>query len=134
MRAMCFDEVKVQDILDEGRQFGRADLSVKDFMEQWAVPEQRDYAVVDDERQLVGVFSLQRLRSVPKDRWDTQLIGDLVRRHHPHVYPDDSLDDVLEHMAEEWLSIVPVTDPITEELLGAITSEDVMAYLVERHD
>ena len=130
----ALDDVKVQDILDEGRRFAHASLPVKDFMEQWVVPEQRDYVIVEGERHLVGVLSLQRLRSIPRERWSDLNIGDLVRHHHPQIYPDDSMDDVLEHMADSWLSVVPVIDPQTGDLLGAVTSRDVMALMVGQED
>jgi len=129
----AMDNVVVKDFLDTNRRFAQAGLSVRDFMEQWVVPEQQDYVIVRGERQLAGIFSLQHLRSVPNEKRSALTVGELVRHHHPHAYPDDSLDDVLEYMAEHWLSVVPVVEPQTGELLGAVTSRDVMA-LMTGHD
>ena len=86
------------------------------------VPEQRDYVIIEGDRQLAGTSSLQRLRSIHKDGWETLTVGHLVRHNCPHVYPDDTLDDVLEHMADSWLSASPVFDRQTGEFLGAVTS------------
>ncbi len=125
----ALDNLKVEDVLDVSRQFPRADLSVADFMEQWIVPEQRDYVVIGDDRRFAGVFSIRSLRSVPKARWDMTSIGELAKHNYPPVNPDDSLDDVLEWMAERFLSTIPVIHEQTGAFLESITSRDVMASI-----
>lgn len=130
----ALDNLKVDDVLDLSRQFPRADLSVSDFMEQWIVPEQRDYVVVGDDRRAAGIFSVRSLRSVPKARWDMTSLGDLAKHGFSSVQPDDPLDDVLEHMADNFLSTVPVIDGETGQFLGSVTSRDIMASLAGGED
>ena len=127
----ALDGVKVEDILDTSHHFSDARTSVKDFVEKWVVPHQHDYVIVKDEGQLEGIFSLPRMRFIHRQQWQDLPVGQLLRRHCPLAYPDDDLDDVLENMAEHWLTVIPVVNRDTGEFLGAISSGDVMGLMVE---
>lgn len=47
----ALDHAKVEDILGRSHQFPNACLSVRDFTEQWMIPEQHNYVVVEKEQQ-----------------------------------------------------------------------------------
>ncbi|MEW6034944.1 MAG: cation:proton antiporter [Chloroflexota bacterium] len=127
----ALDNVKVQDILDKDREFAPASLSLKDFTERWVVPERQDYVIVEEERELAGILSLRQLNLVPRDQWEKKQVGQLVQRHVPRAWPDEPLDDVLERMARHSLSVIPVVEPSTGELLGTITSRDALSLIVQ---
>ena len=127
----ALDGVKVEDILDTSHHFSDDRTSVKDFVEKWVVPHQHDYVIVKDGGQLAGIFSLPRVRFIHRRQWQNLPVGQLLRRHCPLAYPDDDLDDVLENMAEHWLTVIPVVDRDMGEFLGAISSGDVMGLMVE---
>ena len=127
----ALDGVKVGDVLDASHRFPDADTSVKEFVERWVVPHQYDYVIVKGDGQLAGIFSLPRMRFIHREQWQDLPVEQLLRRHYPLAYPDDDLDDVLEKMAEHWLTVIPVVDRDTGEFLGAISSGDVMGLMVE---
>lgn len=126
----ALDNVRVGDILDKGRQFPSVSLSINDFAEQWMVPDQQDYVVVEQEGQLAGVLSLRKLQRVRKDQWDKTLIGSLIKRRVPRADPSDPVADVLERMAERSITVVPVIDPKTRTLIGSVSNRDVFALIL----
>lgn len=125
------DNIAVKDILVEGRQLPSGDLSISEFVERWVVPQRQDYVIVGEEDRLLGIFSVPRLRHIPKDRWPTLKVSSLTRSGCPQVYPDTPLDDVLERFAEHLLSALPVLDPKDNKLLGEVSNEDVMDLMVQ---
>ncbi|MFQ6026899.1 MAG: cation:proton antiporter [Dehalococcoidia bacterium] len=127
----ALEGIFVENLIAESSRFPSADLSVPDFLERWVVPEQQDYVTVDEDNKLAGVFSLRRLRSLPRDRWADLTVGDLIRRNYPLAYPNTSLDDVLEQMVDYRLSVIPVIDPDEGLVLGAVATRDVMELLID---
>ena len=129
----AFEAPTVQDAIVPEHRFAPAELSVRDFMEQWAVPEQRDYVVVQKNGQIgvpVGIFSVPRLRFVPKSRWDRIQVGQLARKHFPRAYLDDPLDDALEKMADHMISVIPVYNRATDEFVSSVSNDDILATML----
>lgn len=125
----ALDDVKVGQIMDKSRRFPFASLSLADFTEQWMVPEQNEYLVLNGSGELVGVFTLHDLHTVPRARWqETKLLG-LVRDSPTPVSPDHEIGDVVERMAEESVSVLPVVDPQSGKFLGDIRHKDIYAVL-----
>lgn len=120
----------VKDIMDKSRQFPPDSISAQQFVDLWVTPDQQDYVVLAAPHGLAGVVSLQDLRHLPKDQWKRARLDGLVRRDPPLAWPDDPLDDVLERMAASNLSVVPVMDPETGELLTSVNSSDVLAWMI----
>ena len=55
--------------------------------------------------------------------------GDVVGEHfHGSVF--EPIDDALERMTEQSLSVIPVLDRETEQLLGGVTSQDILGLIV----
>jgi len=44
--------------------------------------------------------------------------------------PDELLDDMIRRMADGNVTVVPVIDKVTGELVGSITDSDVMASVI----
>ncbi len=125
------NEVRVDDIMDPGRPHPDPSLSVSDFTEQWTVPRQHDYVLVngDDE---VGIVSLGMLRYLPEDAWPTTRLRDVVRSGTPVARPDEYVEDVLQRMTENHLSAIPVVDSESGKFLGSLTSDDIVDLVVDR--
>ena len=122
----ALDDVVVDDILDRTRAYPSATLSVRHFVDQWIMPHQQDY-VVTNSSSFSGIVSLSMLRYLPKERWSETKLDSVVRRKTPpHAWPDEPVEDVLQRMTENGLTIIPVLDRESEQFLGTITSQDVL--------
>lgn len=121
----ALDGVKVRTVTDATKSYPGPDISVKTFTEEWTVPNQDDYVVVDDGT-VAGIVSMIRLRFVPKGSWATTPLADVLRHNTPQAAPDEPIDDVLERMTGHSLTVIPVMDPHSGEFLGTVTSRDVL--------
>ena len=126
----ALEDVRVRDILDRSRTYPQKSLTVKAFAETWLLPEQHDYVVVDG-RELAGIVSLSMLRYVPRSVWEGTLLSSVLRRNTPTAYDDELVEDALQRMTENSLSVLPVADRVTGELIGSISSFEVLDMLVE---
>ena len=125
------NEITVDDIMDRGRPHPDPSLSLSDFTEQWTIPRQHDYVLVDDDDEF-GIVSMGMLRYLPEDAWPTTSLREVVRRNTPVARPDEYVEDVLQRMTESQLSAIPVVDPESGKFIGSLTSDDVIELVVDR--
>ena len=125
----ALDDVTVDDILDRTRRLPNVSVSVREFTERWAIPQQYDYVVVDGDA-LAGIVSMGAFRYLPKSDWPSAMLGDMVRKETPVAYPDEPVEDVLQRMTEEGLSAIPVMDKETERVLGSVRVGDVVELML----
>ena len=124
------DGIRVRDILDRSRNYPDPSLSVKDFTENWLLPEQHDYVVVEH-GEFAGIVSVSMLRYLPHSEWERATLGDVLRRiEPPKASTDDFVEDALQRMTENSLTALPVEDAETGEFVGSITSHEVMEMIV----
>jgi Kef-type K+ transport system membrane component KefB len=120
----------VKDIMDKSRQFPSVKISVQQFIDMWVVPEQQHYVVVDESHHLAGIIYLPDLRHLPKNSWKVTILNDLIQRDPPVARSDEPLDDVLERMANNNMSVIPVVSSETGDLITAVRSSDVVAQII----
>ena len=125
----ALEDVRVQDILDRSRTYPEKSLSVKAFAETWLFPEQHDYVVVD-KGQLAGIVSLSMLRYLPRSVWEGTSLSSVLRSNTPMAYGDELVEDALQRMTENSIMVLPVADRVTGELIGSISSHEVLEMLV----
>ena len=125
----ALEDVRVQDILDRSRIYPEQSLTVKAFAETWLLPEQHDYVVVDKGK-LAGIISLSMLRYLPRSEWEGTSLKRVLRQNTPNAYADELVEDALQRMIENSLTVLPVADRETEELIGSISSHEVMEMIV----
>ena len=123
------EDVRVRDVLDRSRTYPEKSLTVKAFAETWLLPEQHDYVVVDKGK-LAGIVSLSMLRYLPRSVWEGTSLSSVLRLNTPAAYGDELVEDVLQRMTENSLSVLPVSDRVTGELIGSISSHEVLDMLV----
>ena len=129
----ALEGVRVSSVMDRTRVYPDPELSVKDFLDEWIIRNQQDYLVVEGGAPL-GVVSLARLRRLDKNsRADTPL-RNLLRRDLPLAWPDEPVDDVLERMADNSLSVIPIVERDTGQFLGSVASHDVLDLVVLMHE
>ena len=125
----ALDDVTVDDILDRTRRLPNVSVSVREFTERWAAPQQYDYVVVDGDA-LAGIVSMGTFRYLPKSDWPGALLGEMVRRETPVAFPDEPVEDVLQRMTEHGQSAIPVMDKETDAVLGSIRVGDVVELML----
>ncbi|MDE2900423.1 MAG: cation:proton antiporter [Chloroflexota bacterium] len=123
------DEVRVSDLLDPYRVHPEASQTVKDFAEDWLLQDQHDY-VVEDHGKLAGIVSVSMLRYLPRVEWDTTPLSQMLRHETPKALSNDYLEDALQRMTENSLSVLPVVDAGTGAFMGSISSHEILEMLL----
>ena len=125
----ALDDVRVNDILDRSRIYPDRSITVKAWAETWLLPEQHDYVVVDQGK-IAGVVSLNMLRYLPRSEWASTPLGRVMRQNTPKAYLDELVEDALERMTKNSLTVLPVIDKETGEFIGSISSHEVLEMVV----
>ena len=121
----ALEGIRVRDILDLSRTYPEQTLAVKAFAATWLLPEQHDYVVVDG-NELAGIVSLSMLRYLPRRQWEGTTLERVLRHDTPYAYPDEFVEDALQRMMENALTVLPVADRETGEFVGSISSHEVL--------
>ncbi|MDE2780572.1 MAG: cation:proton antiporter [Chloroflexota bacterium] len=124
-------DIIVEDILDSSRPYPSSSMSVRDFTDIWATPQQHDYVVIDD-GSAAAIVSIGMFRYLPEDAWTSTPLSHLMRTEPPVAWPDEHVEDVLQRMAENHLTTLPVVDRVSEEFMGALTSRDILELVLNR--
>ena len=125
----ALDGVTVGDIMDPSRNHPDQSLTVRTFAEDWLLPEQHDYVVVNRGK-LAGVVSIGMLRYLPRSEWGRTPLGNVLRGNTPNAYSDELVEDALQRMTENSLTAVPVADRESGEFLGSISSHEILELIV----
>ena len=125
----ALEGIRVKDILDRSRGHPEPSQTVKTFAESWLLPEQHDY-VVSERGEFAGIVSLSMLRYLPRGEWDKTPLARVLRRDTPQANSEDFVEDALQRMTENSLTVLPVTDLNTGEFIGSISSHEVLEMVV----
>lgn len=126
----ALDDITVGDILDRTRTYPDPAMSVRAFADQWIVPHQQDYAVVE-KGELYGIVSVSLLRYVPKESWSNTPLRRLARRKTLHVWPDELAEDALQLMTENSLTVMPVRDRESRKFLGVVNIRQILELITQ---
>ena len=124
----ALEGIRVRDILDSSRTHPEQSLTVKAFVETWLFPEQHDYVVVNRGK-LAGIVSLSMLRYLPRTEWEGTSLERVLRQVTPNAHADELVEDVLQRMIENSLTVLPVVDKDTGDLVGSISSHEVVEMI-----
>lgn len=125
----ALDDITVGDVIDRTRGYPGPALSVRTFADRWIVPHQQDY-VIADKGEFFGIVSLSMLRYLPKGAWSDTRLGDIARVSALHARPDEPVEDALQRMTENGLTVIPVMDPEAKTFVGAVTSQEIIDLIV----
>jgi hypothetical protein len=70
--------VKIGSLLDRTRSYPSSDTTVQSFLDDWVVPNHRDYVVVDG-GEVAGIVSMPKVRSVSRSARATTTLSDPFR-------------------------------------------------------
>ena len=122
-------DIHVKDVLDQTRIYPDQTITVRNFVDHWTTPEQYDYVVVDG-GQFAGVVSVSLLRYLPRAQWSNTSLQDALRHGTPVAGPDELVEDVLQRMVDNSLTVLPVVNPDSGEFLGSISSYEVLEIVL----
>ncbi len=123
--------VLVGSVMDRTRAYPGPEVTVQAFLDDWLVPNQTDYLIVQSGVPL-GTVSLTRLNFrrriffLRRGSFGETTLQSLMRRDPPHASPDEPIDDVLERMAANSLTILPVHDRYSGEFQGMVDSRELL--------
>ena len=125
----ALDDMRIKDILDATPNYPDTDLTVRNFVDNWIVPHQEDY-VVTHRGELAGMVSLSMLRYLPKSDWASTPLGNVLSQRMLEASPEDFLEDVLQRMKENSLTVIPVVNSETGEFMGTVTTRDILDIMM----
>ena len=124
----ALDDITVGDILDRTRPYPDPAMTVRAFADQWIVPHQQDYPVVEH-GELAGIVSLSMLRYLPKESWSNTPLRRLARPRTLYAWPDEPVEDALQRMTEHSLTVMPVRDRESQKFLGVVNIRQILELI-----
>ncbi len=124
----ALDDITVGGVIDRTHAHPGPDLTVREFADEWVAPHQHDYVVAEG-GSLVGVVSIAILRYLPKHSWFDTTLGKVARKTELNTWPDEHVEDALQRMTENSLTVLPVMERESGEFVGAITSQEILELI-----
>ena len=88
------------------------------------------FLVVVDQGKLAGIVSISMLRYLPRSEWERTPLSRVLRQNTPYAFSDELVEDALQRVTENSLTVLPVADKETKELIGSISSHEVLEMVV----
>lgn len=126
--------VTVADVMNRSPQTVPGDITVEQFVEDYALSRGIRTALVTEDGQLQGLVTLADLSRVPRDTWGQELVERaMVPLDRVHaVAPGQSLNDVLPILAKYDLNQVPVVQD--GHVVGVLSRDRIMQYIEIRRE
>ncbi len=124
----ALEDITVGDVIDRTRGYPGPGLTVREFAEEWIATHQQDYVVAEGDV-LVGIVSLAMLRYLPRHSWPDTPLGKIARETELNTWPDEHVEDALQRMTENSLTVLPVMERESGEFVGAITSQEILELI-----
>lgn len=107
-------------------------LTLDVAVEQIVAPSGRRCFPVIDDGQFIGLLTLPRIASIPKDRWQLLRVEDAMisRADLKIVQPDDDLATIVERMTAENINQYPVVE--RGRLLGMVGRDSLLNFIRTR--
>ncbi|MFQ5464547.1 MAG: site-2 protease family protein [Thermodesulfobacteriota bacterium] len=126
---LALEGVKVRDIMARDVVSMDASETVATAVERYFLPHHYvSFPVLSDSR-VVGLLTLNNVRAVPKDEWETTSVRDVMHGIEATdvLSPDDAAEGVLGRMTGDNLGRFPVVED--GELKGIVTRRDIMRVM-----
>ena len=130
--------IKVRDIFDPKRKKWLVlpeDMPFSRFVKLFHETEQHYFPVVDAQGRLSGIFSINDVRHLLKERevWELLLIRDVARRNVITVTPSEDIHSALKKFTVRNIDQLPVVaDDDPTRFLGMLSRREVIAFYNER--
>ena len=107
-------------------------MNLTELVEQYVLPTGRSCFLISWGAELEGMVTLQQIRKVPRTRWATTTVQDIMTPANKlkMAYADQDLLGVLQKMSGESTNHIPVME--AEKVIGMMNREDVARFLRSR--
>ncbi len=109
-RYTCLD-LRVKDVMSPSNARIKWDITLNEFIKRHLDLNYRDYFVVDDGDDLVGLLGPTDLKKVPEEQYGSTLVKDIMRTRIPMIFPDTSIHLAIEVLLSEGVYRLPVVLP-----------------------
>lgn len=105
----------------------KPDQTLAQFMDRALLEHSyHELPVVDDHGRFLGMAALKMLRSIPRDQWRNATVSGIMDHHAKTVCAGHSMATVEKALARERHDYLPVVDQATDQLIGIVSSSDVL--------
>jgi CIC family chloride channel protein len=105
----------------------KPEQTLDEFMERHLVEHSfQELPVISDRGTFLGMASVKSLKSVPRDRWVKTPVSEVMDRKAKTICGAHSMAIAEKELALGHHDYLPVIDPATDQLIGIISSSDVM--------
>jgi CBS domain-containing protein len=107
-------------------------MNLTELVEQYVLPTGRSCFLISWGAELEGMVTLQQIKKVPRTRWATTTVQDVMTPANKLrvAYADQDLLGVLQEMSGESTSHIPVIE--AGKVIGIINREDIARFLRTR--
>jgi Zn-dependent protease len=104
-------------------------ITLQSLADTHILGEGRRFFIVQDEYNMRGILTLQRIREIPRERWSSTTAGQAMIQagDMQWVRPDAELWDALERMDQNGVNQLPVIQD--SQIAGLLTRENVISFL-----
>jgi len=126
-------DVKVEDIMTKEVITIPCSMTVNEFLTMMATKGHIGYPVIDKNKELVGIVTMEEATKVDKAaRWKTT-VGTIARPNLDVCYPGETALDAIRKMSKQETGRVLILDPADpEKILGIVTKRDLMHALMKQ--
>lgn len=124
--------ITVRHVMDYGCPLVGLDFNLKDLAQQYILPTGRTCFSVTREAVLEGMITLQQIKKIPKAKWDSTLVQDVMTPASKLkiAYPDQDILTLFQEMNEETANHIPVIE--RGKVIGMLNREDIDRFLRTR--
>lgn len=134
-----YQKIVIQDVLKgvAVRRMMRSDpptaklgLSVKDLVHNTIMKtDDHAFPVVEEDQRLVGVVTLEDVRTVPQNEWQAKTIGEIMTPGGELVCvrPDEDASDAFDKLSRRDVRQLPVVE--NDKLVGVLRRSDIVKWL-----
>ena len=120
--------VPVTSVMDRSPDVAAPDLTVRDFMLEYALRRGKRALPVVDNARLIGIVSMTDAKHIGQDAWPTTPVRDVMTRAPLATLPPEAdLAQALQLMVEHDIHQLPIVQG--EALAGMLSRGDVMRYM-----
>jgi Zn-dependent protease/predicted transcriptional regulator len=108
------------------------DITVKELVQEYVMPRGHHLFLVTEEEKLKGILTLQNIKSVPRQKWDTTRVEQIMvpASRLKVASPEQDGLSVAEEMDKSEINQMPVAS--RGRLIGLVTRDNLMRFLRTR--
>ncbi len=122
---------KVEDALSKAYGLVPASATIAEFIENQILMRHRRFFIVEKQGVNVGLVTIHDVQKVPKEKWETTTIEEIMKPIHEvkTVSVDLPLVEALKQMDEQGVNQLPVVE--NGEIVGVLTRESLISLLTQ---